>query len=51
LIVEDDEIDHELLQISSRPIPFNDIPSKVEHKYIYANSEEYNLIIYLFFSD
>ncbi len=51
LIVEDDEIDHELLQISSRPIPFNDIPSKIEHKYIYASSEEYNLITYLFFSD
>lgn len=51
LVVEDDEIDHELLQISSRPIPFNDIPSKVKNKYIYANSEEYNLITYLFFSD
>lgn len=51
LVVEDSEIDHELLQISSRPIPFNDIPSKVKNKYIYANSEEYNLITYLFFSD
>ena len=51
LIVEDNEIDHELLQISSRPIPFNDIPSRVKNKYIYAKSEEYNLISYLFFSD
>ncbi len=51
LIVEDNEIDHELLQISSRPIPFNDIPSRVKNKYIYANSEEYNLMSYLFFSD
>lgn len=51
LVVEDNEIDHELLQISSRPIPFSDIPSKVKNKYIYANSEEYNLISYLFFSD
>lgn len=51
LVVEDNEIDHELLQISSRPIPFYDIPSKIGNKYIYANSEEYNLITYLFFSN
>ncbi len=51
LIVENDEIDHELFQISSRPIPFYDIPSKVKNKYIYRNSEEYNLISFLFFSD
>lgn len=51
LIVEENEIDHELLQISSRPITFNDIPSKIEYKYIYASSEEYNLITYLFFSN
>lgn len=49
--IEDNKIDHELLQISSRPIPFNEIPSKLTNKYIYANSDEYKLISYLFFSD
>ena len=51
LFVENDIIDHELLQISSRPILFNDVPSKVKNKYIYPDSEEYNLISFLFFSD
>lgn len=51
LLVEDNTIDHELLQISSRPIPFNDVPSKIKTKYVYPDSEEYNLISALFFSD
>lgn len=51
LIVEDGEIDHELIEISSNPILFKDIKSMIKNKYVYANSEEYNLIEYYFFSN
>lgn len=51
LIVEDGQIDHELIEISSNPIPFKNIKSLIKNKYIYANSEEYNLMEYYFFSD
>lgn len=53
LYVEDGYIDHELLQISSNPIPYKDIKSKLEKKYIYpnTNSQEFNNIDYYFFSD
>lgn len=53
LYVEDGYIDHELLQMSSNPIPYKDIKSKLEKKYIYPNykSQEFSNINYYFFSD
>lgn len=51
LIVEDGQIDHELIEISSNPIQFKNIKSLIKNKYIYANSKEYNLMEYYFFSD
>lgn len=53
LYIEDGYIDHELLQISSNPIPYKDIKSKLEKKYIYPNynSQEFKNIDYYFFSD
>ena len=53
LYIEDGYINHELLQMSSNPIPYKDIKSKLEKKYIYPNykSQEFNNIDYYFFSD
>lgn len=51
LYIEDGYIDHELLQMSSNPIPYKDIKSKLEKKYIYPNykSQAFNNIDYYFF--
>lgn len=53
LYIEDGYINHELLHMSSNPIPYKDIKSKLEKKYIYPNykSQEFNNIDYFFFSD
>ena len=51
LIVEDGIIDHELIEISSNPVLFKNIKSLIKNKYVYANSEEYNMMEYYFFSD
>lgn len=51
LIVEDGSIDHELLEISSNPIPFKDIKTLVKKKYIYECSDECKTVQYYFFSD
>lgn len=51
LIVEDGKIDHDLIEISSNPIPFKDIKSLIKKKYVYECSDEYKLIEYYFFSD
>lgn len=53
LFVEDQQIDFELLQMSSSPSSMRDIPSLNESKYIYLNkdSEEANACSNLFFSD
>ena len=51
LLVEYGNIDHELLQISSRPILYKDIPSFIEKKYIYAKGDNYQKVVYYFFSD
>lgn len=48
---EDKYIDLELLQISSRHIKYKDIPSLIDKKYIYSNSEEFNIASYLLCSD
>jgi len=51
LYVEDGEIDHELLQLSSEHLFFKDIPSLIKTKYIYGNSKEYNTASFYLFSD
>jgi hypothetical protein len=53
LFVENNEIDYELLQISSNPISINDIPSLNTNKYIYFNDKNTNIksISNVFFSD
>ena len=51
LFIEDGEIDHELLQISSGHIFFKDIPSLIKDKYIYGVGEEYNAVSFHLFSD
>ncbi|MEC4036765.1 hypothetical protein [Myroides odoratimimus] len=50
LYVEDDIIDYELLQVSTKTSKFNTIPSILENKYIYPKGEEYNKLIHIFFS-
>ncbi len=51
LFVEERKIDQELLEMSSSHLFFQDIPSIVKKKYVYASSEEYNLVSYYFFSN
>lgn len=51
LFVEERKINQELLEMSSSHLFFQDIPSIVKKKYVYASSEEYNLVSYYFFSD
>ncbi|MBS6685252.1 hypothetical protein [Thomasclavelia spiroformis] len=48
---EDHQIDIELLQISSSHMFFKDVPSLIDKKYIYSNSEEFNFAGYLLCSD
>ncbi len=45
------EIDRELLQISSSPLRFKDIPSLVEKKYLYGKGSEFEELKHYFFSD
>lgn len=45
------EIDRELLQISSSPLRFKDIPSLVEKKYLYGKGSEFEKLKHYFFSD
>lgn len=53
LFVEDENIDYELLQISSTPSSIKDIPSLNKNKYIYFNEENKDMVgcSNLFFSD
>lgn len=51
LFVEERKINQELLEMSSSHLFFQDIPSIVKKKYVYASSEEYNLVSCYFFSD
>jgi hypothetical protein len=51
LYATENEIDHELLQISSQPCLINEIPSLLSKKYIYGNGEEIKLLQHYFFSD
>lgn len=49
--IQDGEIDEELLQISSSSINFRNCMSMVNNKYVYPNSEIFNIASYLLFSD
>lgn len=51
LFVEEGKINHELLEMSSTHMFFQDIPSKLIKKYVYASSDKFNLISYYFFSN
>jgi hypothetical protein len=53
LFVEDNEIDFDLLQISSSPCAIKDIPSLIPNKYIYLNEDNKEIVgcSNLFFSD
>ncbi len=53
LYVEDGEIDFELLQISSSPTTIKNIPSLIQDKYIYFNTDNQEMVncSKLFFSD
>lgn len=51
LYVENQEIDRDLLEISSNPVIFGDLPSMIKNKYAYANSEEIQKELFLLFSD
>lgn len=51
LLVEEGKINHELLEMSSTHMFFQNIPSMVRKKYVYPSSKEYNLISFYFFSD
>lgn len=51
LFVENGSIDPELYSISSKSIPFNQIPSLITPKYAYPKSEEIKKEMYFLFSD
>ena len=51
LYVEDGEIDHELLQMTSGTVGVSQIPSLLKNKYIYGTGSEFEHIEYLLFSD
>lgn len=51
LLVEDGKINHELLEMSSTHMFFQNIPSLVRKKYVYPSSKEFNLISFYFFSN
>lgn len=52
IYVEDGYINDELLQFISKPLQLNECKSNVINKYVYSsNSEEYNFVVYLLFSN
>ena len=51
LYVENSTIDHDLLQFSSKPISFKEIPSLINMKYVYGKGKEFKKLEYYFFSD
>lgn len=51
LYVEDGIIEHELLQISSTPCGYKDIPSLFKTKYVYGIGDEFLMLKYSFFSE
>ena len=51
LYVEEGKVEHELLQMSSEPLLYKDIPSQVKNKYVYGKGDEYKQAAFYFFSD
>ncbi|UFK97552.1 hypothetical protein [Kaistella faecalis] len=51
IFVEDGHIDSDLLQISSKPLIFSEIPSKSEKKYYYPNQDKLSKIFNNFFAE
>lgn len=51
LFVKNGEIDFELVQMSTTPIKFENIPSLIENKYIYGEGDKFNNICHLMYSD
>lgn len=51
LFVEDDYIDYDLISFSDNSVAFKDIPSLINHKYIYGNGEDFKTITFLLFSN
>ncbi|WP_430109284.1 hypothetical protein [Paenibacillus sp. B1-33] len=51
LFVEEGHIDFELLEIRSEHLIYRNIPSLVNKKYVYGLGDEFNYLMYLFFSD
>ena len=51
--LEDGYINHELIDMTTTPIPFENIRSKLNNKYVYPqqNNEDYTLINYALFSN
>ena len=45
------EIDHDLLEISSSSVPFDNIKSLVKKKYVYSNEEKTRRLFFLLFSN
>ncbi|ROI00225.1 hypothetical protein EGI05_04895 [Chryseobacterium daecheongense] len=50
LYVEDDIVDYELLQVSTKTSKFGNIPSLLQKKYVYPFGEEYLKLEHTFFS-
>lgn len=51
MYVTDHVINRELLEMSSNPVCFHDLPSQIEKKYAYANNESIRREQFLLFSD
>lgn len=51
LYVEDDLIDYDLLQVTTKTSKISSIPSLLEKKYVYPVGEEYNKLEHTFFSN
>lgn len=49
--VEEKKIDFDLIAIESKPVKFSDIPSVLDNKYYYKNSEEIEELLFIFFSN
>lgn len=50
-VVKYSKINHELLQMSSSPLRYIDIPSLVENKYVYVEEDKLESVLFHFFSD
>lgn len=51
LYVKDENIDYELVSMSTIPMLFKNIPSFIENKYVYGNGDSFQKITYLLFSN